>query len=906
VHRRLVIVVMMVMFGSACADKHQDSGVSSSPDLDGDGHSSLVDCDDEDAAVHPGATEICNGLDDDCDGYVDDQDPGLEGGTPWYLDDDGDGYGLDDQSVTACEPPSGYASQPGDCHDGAPAVHPGADEICNGLDDDCDAAVDEDPVDGGRWYADTDGDGYGSGAGVLACAQPSGGVSLGGDCDEADAAINPGADELCDGADNDCDGVVDEDDAVDASSWYADADGDGYGDASGGATACSEPGGYVADSTDCDDAAALVNPGADELCDGVDNDCDAAVDEDDAVDASSWYADTDGDGYGSGAGVLACAQPSGGVSLGGDCDEADAAINPGADELCDGADNDCDGVVDEDDAVDASSWYADADGDGYGDASGGATACSEPGGYVADSTDCDDAAALVNPGADELCDGVDNDCDAAVDEADAVDASSWYLDTDGDGYGSGPGVLACAQPSGSVSLGGDCDEADVAVNPGATELCNGVDDDCDGSVDGAGAADAGTWYPDLDADGYGDAARPLSGCSQPSGTVLDGSDCDDGDAAINPGATELCNGVDDDCDGGIDAPGLATWVDAGGVASDLSATLGAGSSGAAVPYNVASSGTLYLCAGTWYAHLGVTALDVSVVGPQGSASTVLQGDGSGSVVTVTSPAGALSLEGLTITGGVATYGGGVNGGDRGLSLELDDVVVEGCSAGLFGGGIYQVGGSVIAQDLVLEGNSAGDYGGGLFVYTGAVDILGLEVVDNIAGYAGGGVYLGGLDADIQQASITDNSAPYAAGVYLYSGELALGDSEVADNAAGYYGGGFYVYYSSLSLQSCQVHGNSGDLSGSSGIGGGLFVYYQSTVTCTGSTSEVAGVYGNSATYGGGVFLYDYDSIVISDTCDWGTSTGGDDNWSSDLLGSYLTSASYGANASFTCTGYSCY
>ena len=175
-----------------------------------------------------------------------------------------------------------------------------------------------------------------------------------------------------------------------------DGDGDGYSELDG----------------DCDDADASLSPGATEYCDGVDNDCDGSIDEASAADATTWYRDGDGDGYGdSGTSVTSCSSPVSYVSDDSDCDDGDAGVNPGAPETCNGVDDDCDGSTDEDSATDAATWYADGDGDGYGDAGTTTAACSQPSGYEADATDCDDGDASTNPGADEYCDGHDDDCD---------------------------------------------------------------------------------------------------------------------------------------------------------------------------------------------------------------------------------------------------------------------------------------------------------------------------------------------------------------------------------------------------------------------------------------------------------------------------------------------------------------
>ena len=448
-----------------------------------------------------------------------------------------------------CDPGEGYVADATDCDDTDPTSFPGGEEICDEADNDCDGTVDEDVTT--TYYVDVDGDTYGlADATTEACALPEGYAEVSGDCDDTLAAVNPDALEVCNTIDDDCDGTIDEDDAADALTWHADADGDGYGDASSTTAACAQPSGYVSDDTDCDDGEVLSNPGETEVCDELDNDCDGTVDEDDASDAETWYADDDGDGYGDVSDVtVACDQPSGTVANDDDCDDGEALSNPGETEVCDELDNDCDGTVDEDDATDASTWYADDDSDGYGDASDSTDACEAPSGYVEDDTDCDDTEADINPGAAEVCDEDDNDCDGDTDE-DVT--TTYYADSDGDGYGDAASTTEdCSVPSGYAADDTDCDDTDGDVNPGAAEVCNEEDDDCDGSID-EDAASPETFYADDDGDGYGDAADSEEGCEAPSGYVEDDTDCDDTEADINPAAAEVCNGEDDDCDGDAD------------------------------------------------------------------------------------------------------------------------------------------------------------------------------------------------------------------------------------------------------------------------------------------------------------------------------------------------------------------
>ncbi len=539
-------------------------------DDDADGYDSDVDCDDQEPDVHPGADELCDGLDNDCDGAIDDDDPDVQGQGSWHTDGDGDGYGDPASAVLACEAPSGWIADDGDCDDNDPGTHPGAEERCDAADNDCDDEVDEDAVDMLDWYPDVDEDGYGDVEAVAtsACAQPSGLVGDASDCDDRDPGVHPEADEVCDAVDNDCDGNVDEDDAADAGAWYTDNDGDGYGDEATLTLACEAPSGSVAIAGDCDDRDDEVSPDAVELCDGEDNDCDGTVDEDDAADVSTWYADADADGYGDPlVTASACTQPSGFVSPASpdmhDCDDDDASINPGATETCDGVDQDCDGVEDEG-AADAGTWHSDADADGYGSVSDTLTACEAPSGYLADDSDCDDSDASINPGATETpADGVDSDCDGAELCWDDDDGDG-YLDTSGDTRASVDSDCSDPNEGDAGTPTTDCDDDDATIHPGATETpADGVDSDCDG---------AELCWDDDDGDGYldtsGDTRASVdSDCSDANegDASTPTTDCDDDDASAYPGAPETCDGVDDDCDGVVDdgATGSAIWYEDG-------------------------------------------------------------------------------------------------------------------------------------------------------------------------------------------------------------------------------------------------------------------------------------------------------------------------------------------------------
>lgn len=343
------------------------------------------------------------------------------------------------------------------------------------------------------------------------------------DCNDTDATVLPGATELCDSIDNDCNGIVDDG----SPSWYPDVDGDGYGDDAAVNHDCAMPSGYLAVGGDCDDADTAVNPAATEACGGGDENCDGSVDESGATGSLAVYADADGDGYGAGAIIAACTVAAGFSAVNGDCDDTSASASPAGTEVCNSIDDDCDGTADNG-ATDALSWFSDGDGDGVG--AGGATlACAAPSGMVATDDDCNDADDTIAPGALEVCDGVDQDCDDVVDN-DAIDASAWYADDDGDGFGAGSATMACAAPTDTADNATDCDDANPDAYPGATERWyDGVDEDCAGGSD----------Y-DRDGDGFDTSS-------------FGGRDCDDSTATISPDAAEVWyDGTDQNCDGNDD------------------------------------------------------------------------------------------------------------------------------------------------------------------------------------------------------------------------------------------------------------------------------------------------------------------------------------------------------------------
>ncbi len=539
--------------GCEPADLDCDGIALEGPDADGDGSNACVDCDDNNPNRRPGATEVCDGQDNDCDAFVDERNnngdpiqrscytgpPGTQNvglcragnelcnvpGVGWsgvcggqvlptpeqcdQVDHDCTGgnfngfQNLDGDPVPLCM---------GDCDDNDPNNYPGNTEICDGRDNNCINGADEN--------FDNDGDGW---------------TTCGGDCNDNDPGTYPGAPEICDGRDNDCDTFTDED--------FPDVDMDGF-------RPCGP-------NPDCNDNDNTVFPGAVEQCDNKDNDCDALVDErnnagdpmrrrcytgpagtadigtcrlgweycvvgvfngtcaeqvvprteqcdgqdDDCDGRRDEDFDLDGDGF------TSCENPV-------DCNDGDATQFPGNPELCDGKDNDCDNLTDE--AVNGTPlrqtcYTGPVNTSGVGLCRSGYHACNGAAGY--DTSSCIDQ---IVPTTD-ICDGDDNNCDGTVDET---------FDVDGDGF---------------TSCGGDCDDNNRAVHPDALEVCNNVDDDCDTIVDGTetlcyegpvGTATVGLCRP----------GTALCVNGQPQGA------CND---QVVPVA-EVCDFEDNDCDGDID------------------------------------------------------------------------------------------------------------------------------------------------------------------------------------------------------------------------------------------------------------------------------------------------------------------------------------------------------------------
>jgi len=490
-----------------------------------------------------------------------------------------------------------------------------------------------------------------------------------------------------------------------------------------------------------------------------------------------------------------------GVTVDEDCDDGDGAIYPGADELCDGRDQDCDDTIDEE-PEDALIWYLDLDGDTFGDSGAPTSACDAPEGYVQASGDCDDNDPTVLPGERELCDGVDQDCDAVVDE-NASDALVYYPDVDGDGWGDDDGqVEACELPDEHVDFGGDCDDGEAAVNPAAEEVCeDGVDNDCDGGgvecqLEGE-LAMADAWTTKIAASSSHDragravASGDLNGDGTPD-LLVGADDADSGgrDAGavyviagpVAAGATDLEQVATRIYTGAEADDAIGTALAVGDISGDGQADLVIGA-----PEAWNGDGAVYVA---WWLEEGsladdaVTLAAISGEGGEGLGATtvVLDHNGDGQVDLAAGAPGADSvylfqgpaLGNPSFTAPAVTIGG------AGLGLSL-------AAADMDGDGL---------DDLILGSAEVGDGAGAAWVALGPVEVSApadaeIEVTGEAAGDGAGAAVAAAGDVDgdglpdlLVGAPYNDEGGNDAGAVYLVTAGAAGGLADAAAKLLG--------------------------------------------------------------------------------------------------------------------------
>lgn len=540
-------------------------------DLDGFGNPNVS---------QPGCAPITNYVtnNDDCD----DTNPAITTGTTYYADTDGDGLGDPATAVVECTQPTNHVTNGNDCNDANPAIG---------------AAI--------LYYVDADSDGYGSASatGVPSCTVIGGSVTNNTDCNDNNPAVHPGATEIPNnGIDEDCNGS--DLNTLGTTLGMYQFQGNTCPLVTSSLNVTTQPANATFSAYDttgvliCQTAADVFNfAGFDTVntvnltkyfnftitpasCYGMD------------LNRIIFTHKTSGSGgtpivhlrssLDNFAADIATKQlPNSNyktdtINLGAAFDNVTSAIefrwyiteigSMGATYRHDNVT-----IIGSLHTLPTQTYYADADGDTYGNPAVSQTACTAPNGYVLDNTDCDDTDAEEFPGAvwyaDTDGDGFgdagssqisctrpanhvsnDNDCDDTDDQIGSI--VLYYVDADGDGFGDADAtaVNSCTPIAGSVTNNDDCDDDDDEVNPGATEVCDGVDNNCDGDTDEGFTMV--TYYEDADGDTYGNPLSPLTDCAQPIGYVTNDDDCNDTIAAIHPGAVDQTgNGIDENCDG---------------------------------------------------------------------------------------------------------------------------------------------------------------------------------------------------------------------------------------------------------------------------------------------------------------------------------------------------------------------
>ena len=683
-------------------DVPADGGISADDD---------IPADDDDA---PTAEEICNDLDEDGDGQTDESSASTPGQPIPLERTSGSGDGECRPVTEKCIRGEWVPLEPR-------RVEKPVETSCDDLDNDCDGETDED---------------FGTATcGIGACEKTIDNCVRGAFllCDPMEGA----SDELCsDQIDNNCDGSTDEESAVDAPTWYRDADADAFGSSLESIKQCLQPSEFVANPLDCNDDNPYLNPASSEDCDGLDTNCTTPM----GLPDVATEIDNDGDGY------IECdpfIDHGAVLTGGGDCDDSKIAVNPAAVEICDSIDNNCDALTDDPSAADAQTWFADADHDNFGNPNISEVACSAPANHVPDNTDCNDDDANEHPG------------------------QIWVPDQDGDLYGarsSTSAVISCPRPEGHVLDQTDCLDSNPAVHPTAEEVCDGYDTDCS----------SGTAIPennreiDNDGDGYIECDPFID-----HGAVLTGGgDCDDTNPNTNPVANELsCDGSDNNCNADTDEIDERVPADFATIQSAIDAST--------------AGAVICVSPGTYNERIRFNGKAVKVLGRDGAEATFLNGEAEGSVATFANNEGVNSiLEGFAITNGNAEFGGGVYISNADPTLTR--LILSGNHASQHGGGIYMTASDATLKNADIRSNSALYRGGALYAENGSEPVIqNLICAGNTAQMGGALTFYAGATTDLVNVTIFKNQAVRGGAVYLHYTNVHMTNGALVSNVCTY-------------------------------------------------------------------------------------------------------------------------
>jgi hypothetical protein len=621
-----------------------------------------------------------------------------------------------------------------------------------------------------------------------------------------------------------------------------------------------------------------------------------------------------------------------------DCNDANAAVFPGAAEVCNGLDDDCNQTVDDGLMV---SYYRDADGDTYGNPDDMASACSPPVGFVTDDTDCDDGERWVHPGGVEVCDlqGVDEDCNGVANEADpnAANMRTWYVDADEDGFGSSATVEACYEGPGLATVGTDCNDGDYQQNPGTLEICDAADkdEDCDGfsdENDPEGPAGQPLYYVDTDGDQDGDDSDPGQYFCDgvPDGYSTLNTDCDDAVAVINPRAPENCKDfTDNDCNGAVDDCGPIPDV-----TLDTADTRLEGSSGYAYHgYTVSSTGDMNgdgqadFATAAWYYDSGHGAvwlydgpMAAGTYDPDDVADSVLEGtvmygyfgyslDGAGDV----------NMDGFDdVLVGTQSYNNGA--GYLFLGPIVGDISASSADATWTGESTADYAGWSVSGDFDFDADGADDYIVTAYAnssYTGAAYLIygpgtgATSLADAPVKVAGSSAYTyfgqaatgvpdmdGDGDDEMAFGHYYADSYYYGATYLFYGGSLG-GDYATTDADSKFTGAAMYNYMGRQVARSADFNGDGlGDLM-MTAYGAGTGGYYSGSVYVIlgpGDTSGGVGTLAQAELYGetayGYLGQYEFDGAMDVNRDGFSDVVVGQPNANSGPAGTYSTGTTY--------------